>query len=160
MTRCRFWTISITVSCVLSLPVAIRSDQANTGYDEADFLTRVRRLTFEGARAGEGYFSPSGNQLVFQSEREPSNPFYQIYLLDLETGDSQRISPGHGKTTCGFFQPGASKILFSSTHHDPNSCKLRRYRSANLVRSDVMRGITILRWRSMYSIKKPVNYLF
>ena len=125
MTRCRFWTISITVSCVLSLPVAIRSDQANTGYDEADFLTRVRRLTFEGARAGEGYFSPSGNQLVFQSEREPSNPFYQIYLLDLETGDSQRISPGHGKTTCGFFQPGASKILFSSTHHDPRSEQLQ-----------------------------------
>jgi len=35
--------------------------------------------------------------MVFQSEREEGNPFYQIYLLDLETGDQERVSPGHGQ---------------------------------------------------------------
>ena len=54
---------------------------------ERDFLSRVRRLTVEGRRAGEGYWSPDGKRLVFQSEREPGNPFYQIYVLDLATGD-------------------------------------------------------------------------
>ena len=116
--RCRIVVLLIITGCVLSVPATTRSDQATTAYNEADFLGRVRRLTFEGARAGEGCFSPGGTQLVFQSEREPGNPFYQIYMLDLETGDSRRISPGHGKTTCGFFQPGTSKIQFSSTHHD------------------------------------------
>ena len=43
-------------------------------YTEKDFLTRTRRLTFEGARAGEGYFSPDGTRMVFQSEREPGIP--------------------------------------------------------------------------------------
>ena len=123
--RCRIVAVLIITGCVLSVPATTRSDQATTAYNEADFLSRVRRLTFEGARAGEGYFSPSGTQLVFQSEREPGNPFYQIYMLDLETGDSRRISPGHGKTTCGFFQPGTSKIQFSSTHHDPQSEQLQ-----------------------------------
>ena len=88
---------------------------------ERDFLTRVRRLTVEGRRAGEGYWSPDGKRLVFQSEREPGNPFYQIYVLDLTTGDVKRISPGIGKTTCAFFRPGSDEILFASTHLDPKS---------------------------------------
>ena len=84
-------------------------------------LSRIRRLTVEGRRAGEGYWSPDGKRLVFQSEREPGNPFYQIYVLDLATGDVKRISPGIGKTTCAFFRPGSDEILFSSTHADPKS---------------------------------------
>ena len=90
-------------------------------YQERDFLTRVRRLTVEGKRAGEGYWSPDGKRLVFQSEREPGNPFYQIYVLDLATGDTKRISTGIGKTTCAFFRPGSDEILFASTHADPKS---------------------------------------
>jgi Tol biopolymer transport system component len=86
---------------------------------EAHFLSRVRQLTFEGKRSGEGYFSADGKALVFQSEREPGNPFYQIYLLDLETGDSHRVSPGHGKTTCAFIRPGSDEVLFASSHKDP-----------------------------------------
>ena len=85
----------------------------DTTYSERDFLTRVRRLTVEGKRAGEGYWSPDGKRMVFQSEREPENPFYQIYVLDLESGEVKRISPGVGKTTCAFFRPGSDEILFA-----------------------------------------------
>jgi Tol biopolymer transport system component len=88
---------------------------------ERDFLSRIRRLTIEGRRAGEGYWSPDGRQLVFQSEREPGNPFYQIYLMDMETGNTTRVSPGIGKTTCSFINPSTGDILFASTHHDPRS---------------------------------------
>ena len=92
---------------------------------ERDFLSRVRRLTVDGRRAGEGYWAPDGRRLVFQSEREPGNPFYQIYVLDFSTGETKRISPGTGKTTCAFFRPGTDQILFSSTHHDPKSKQLQ-----------------------------------
>jgi Tol biopolymer transport system component len=92
---------------------------------ERQFLSRIRRLTVEGRRAGEGYWSPDGKRLVFQSEREPGNPFYQIYTVDLTSGQTFRISPGTGKTTCAFFRPGTDQILFSSTHHDPASKKLQ-----------------------------------
>ena len=51
------------------------SASAAGGYQERDFLTRIRRLTVEGRRAGEGYWAPDGKRLVFQSEREPGNPF-------------------------------------------------------------------------------------
>jgi len=89
------------------------------------FISRARQLTFEGRRAGEGYFSPDGTKLVFQSEREPGNPFYQIYELDLTTGDGRRISPGSGKTTCAFYGRGGD-ILFASTHHDPRTAELQK----------------------------------
>ena len=111
--------------------VAVLASQAQAPYHERDFLTRVQRLTVEGKRSGEGYWSPDGRRLVFQSEREPGNPFYQIYVLDLATGDSRRISPGIGKTTCAFFRPAAGgrgesvEIEFASTHADPKSKQLQ-----------------------------------
>ena len=88
---------------------------------EAQFLSQMRQLTFEGRRSGEGYFSPDGKAMIFQSEREPNNPFYQIYFLDLESGDAHRVSPGTGKTTCAFFRPSTDEVLFSSTHLDPEA---------------------------------------
>jgi Tol biopolymer transport system component len=92
---------------------------------ERDFLSRIRRLTIEGRRAGEGYWSKDGRQLVFQSEREPGNPFYQIYLMDMDTGNTTRVSPGTGKTTCAFINPTTGDILFASTHHDLRSKQLQ-----------------------------------
>jgi len=93
---------------------------------ERSFLSRVRRLTVEGKRAGEGYWSPDGKKLVFQSERDPANPFYQIFVLDFATGDTKRISPGVGKTTCAFFRPGSDEIMFGSTHLDPKSLQYQK----------------------------------
>jgi Tol biopolymer transport system component len=95
--------------------------EAQAPLSERDLLTRIRRLTVEGRRAGEGYWSKDGRQLVFQSEREPGNPFYQIYLMDMMSGDVSRISPGTGKTTCAFINPETRDVLFASTHHDARS---------------------------------------
>jgi Tol biopolymer transport system component len=123
----------LTAAALMTLAPA-HTSQAQAPDGERDFLTRIRRLTVDGKRAGEGYWSPDGQRLVFQSEREPGNPFYQIYTLDLATGESRRISPGHGKTTCAFFRPAPGnnatkaesvEIEFASTHADPKSKQLQ-----------------------------------
>ena len=57
------------------------------------FLSNIRQMTLVGKRAGEGYFSPNGRMMIFQSEREPGNPFYQMYMMNRDTGDVNRISP-------------------------------------------------------------------
>ena len=93
---------------------------------ESDFLSGTRQLTFEGLRAGEGYFSQDGSLMVFQSERDAANPFYQIFLMDLENGDVSRVSPGQGKTTCAWIHPSNQRVLFASTHGDPNSLQLQK----------------------------------
>lgn len=88
---------------------------------ENQFLKNTRQLIYEGERSGEGYFSDDGRYLIFQSEREPENPFYQIYILDFETGDIHRVSPGHGKTTCSFFQWNGDRVMYASSHLDPKA---------------------------------------
>ncbi|TWT52512.1 translocation protein TolB [Rubripirellula amarantea] len=85
---------------------------------ESELISKRRQITFEGRRAGEGYFSSDGNRMVFQSERDAANPFYQIYLSDLQTGDIERVSTGDGKTTCAWIHPSGDRILFASTHED------------------------------------------
>lgn len=102
-----------------ALPDITESDPAAAQKREAGFISRPRQLTFEGRRAGESYFSADGRQMVFQSEREPGNPFFQIYLMNLDTGDTERISPGKGKTTCAWIHPDGKKVLFASTQDDP-----------------------------------------
>src|SRR5580698_5828666 len=104
----------VAAACVTSLaPARVTGNlQPAPQYQERDFLSRIRRLTVEGRRAGEGYWSPDGKRIVFQSEREPGNPFYQIYVLDLTTGETKRISTGVGKTTCAFFRTGSDEIEF------------------------------------------------
>ena len=86
---------------------------------EDRFIFQPRQLILEGKRSGEGYFDPAGERLIFQSEREEGNPFYQMYVLNLESGDTARVSPGSGKTTCGFFTKDG--LIFASTHEDPES---------------------------------------
>ncbi|MFM7055516.1 MAG: M28 family peptidase [Planctomycetota bacterium] len=99
------------------------TDPATAKQLEARLISRVRQLTYEGRRAGESYFSADGRQMIFQSEREPGNPFFQIYLMDLDSGDTQRISPGNGKTTCAWIHPRGGKVLYASTQDDPDAVR-------------------------------------
>ncbi len=113
--------LSVSSAALVLVSVSSTPVETQAPSPERQYLSRVRRLTVEGKRAGEGYWSPDGKRLVFQSERDPANPFYQIYLLDFATGDTKRISLGTGKTTCAFFRPGSDEIMFGSTHLDPKS---------------------------------------
>ena len=123
--RCIKWIgLFCTIFFAIFLTINVVAQQTTPGEtgtnagDESQFISNIRQLTYEGKRAGEGYFSEDGNALIFQSEREPDNPFYQIYLLNLLTGDTHRVSTGIGKTTCAFFRPGTDEVLYASTHHD------------------------------------------
>jgi Tol biopolymer transport system component len=120
----RYRTVAVVVMLATLAPLG--AQQNAPGTPEQEFISRARRLTLEGRRAGEGYWSKDGQRLVFQSEREPGNPFYQIYTMDLVSGDTMRVSPGTGKTTCAFFNPETGDILFASTHHDPRSPQLQQ----------------------------------
>src|SRR5438046_10702696 len=90
---------------------------------EAAHLKNIRPVTRDFVRAGEGYFSPDGKQIIFQAEEKGANPFYQEFVMDLASGKTRRVSPGVGKTTCGFFAPDGKKIIFASSHLDPDAKK-------------------------------------
>jgi len=62
------------VACAALAQLGVSAFQAAPEYQERDFLTRTRRITVDGRRSGEGYFNTDGTRMVFQSERDPSNP--------------------------------------------------------------------------------------
>jgi len=80
----------------------------------------IRQLTFGGENA-EGYFSFSEKSLIFQSTRDTFR-CDQMFTMDLATLATRLVSPGIGRTTCGYFLPGDSTILFASTHGAGPAC--------------------------------------
>ena len=58
--------VALTVALLGILTASSFSQQPDASR-ERDFLSRVRRLTVEGRRAGEGYWSLDGRRIVFQS---------------------------------------------------------------------------------------------
>jgi Tol biopolymer transport system component len=104
--------------CLQAVAVETAKIPADKSQDP-QMITGQRQLTFAGPRAGEGYFSADGKKMVFQSERSEKNPFYQIFVMDLETGKTEQVSTGSGKTTCAWIHPSGQKVMFSSTHLDP-----------------------------------------
>lgn len=113
---------ALALSCALAAPGAAHELPAGAvpaPPAEEPLIRAPRQLTFAGQRSGEGYFSPDGRWMVFQSERDAANPFYGIYSLDLGTGATKLLSPGVGKTTCAWVHPSGKRVLFASTHEDP-----------------------------------------
>lgn len=111
--------VSLLIVASLSTVVA-RGEESIEG----KYLSNVRQVTDGMVRAGEGYFSPDGKQIIYQAVTK-DYPFYQIYTQPLnppkgETVTPKLISTGRGRTTCAYFSPDGKKILFASSHLDPN----------------------------------------
>ena len=73
------WLVALRLPPIRGLP--------NWQRQEAAHLHNIRQVTADFVRAGEGYFSPDGKQIIFQAEEKGTgNPFYQIFVQDLATG--------------------------------------------------------------------------
>jgi Tol biopolymer transport system component len=122
-------TLLLSNTALSSRVLAAPAPAEKPALSEAPLLQNTRQLVFSGKRSGEGYFSADGQHLIFQSEREADNPFFQMYVLNFESGETQRVSPGWGKTTCGWIHPNNRQVLYSSTQDDP---QIRQKQKAEL----------------------------
>jgi TolB protein len=95
-------------------------------------LTNLRRLTHGGQNA-EAYFSADGRRLIFQAALPGGEPCDQIFVMELDGRNVQRVSTGTGRTTCGYFFPAGDRVLFSSTHHRSPACPAPPDRSRGYV---------------------------
>ena len=86
---------------------------------EPTYLSNVRQVTSGFVKAGEGYFSPDMKTIIYQAISK-EYPFYQIYTQPLAGGAPRMVSTGRGRTTCSYFTPDGAKILFASSHLDPD----------------------------------------
>ena len=90
---------------------------------EAGYLSSPVKVTDGLTKAGEGYFAPDGRHICYQGV-PTGYPFYQIYVQPFDAAalrptTSTRVSPGRGRTTCSWFSPDGTRLLFASSHPDP-----------------------------------------
>ena len=114
---------SVPIACWL---VADRTAAAETHVSplESRFLGPATQLTTGMTKAGEGYFSPDGGRIAYQAV-PPGYPFYQIFVQDFAADEPgprppRRITTGRGRTTCAWFAADGRRLLFASSHLDPN----------------------------------------
>jgi len=88
---------------------------------EKTCLNNIRQLTFSEMgfeKAGEAYFSPDGNTIIFQAMPMGKKQF-QIFTMRLDSDSPVLVSTGKGACTCAYFRPDGKKILFASSHESP-----------------------------------------
>jgi Tol biopolymer transport system component len=83
-------------------------------------LRNVRMLTSSGENA-EAYLSFDETKLIFQST-SGEWACDQIFSMNLDGSDRGLISNGKGRTTCAYFLPGDSTVLYASTHAFSDEC--------------------------------------
>jgi Tol biopolymer transport system component len=123
------FAILATLAVLASGPPS-QAATAEADVQEAKHLRNIRQVTSGFARAGEGYFRPDGQAIIFQAVRNtppaifasprPNQDDYQIFAGDLAPDARPRmVSTGKGKCTCAYFHPDGKSILFASSHLDP-----------------------------------------
>src|SRR5262245_11139895 len=110
-------------SVLMCLTLAAQAKDDDWEKLESPHLKNIRQVPRAFVRADDAQFSPDQKHIIFQAEDAGDNPFYQMFVMELESGKFRRVSPGVGKTTCAYFHPTEKKIIFASTHGDPDAKK-------------------------------------
>ncbi len=95
-------------------------------YPAEKHLRNLRQLTFGGDNA-EAYFSFDNSKLVFQATNPTwQAPCDQIFVMPVTKGTAgimpPMVSTGKGRTTCAFFMPGDTTVIYASTHLAADTC--------------------------------------
>lgn len=114
----RFSFLPVLILVITSWFLSLHAEEPSKTSVEKEFLSNIRQVTSGMVKAGEGYFSPDGMQIIYQAEPQ-DYPFYQIFTQPLNNGKPKLVSTGRGRTTCAYFSPDGKKILFASSHLDP-----------------------------------------
>jgi len=80
----------------------------------------MRQLTFSGENA-EAYFSGDNSKLIFQATVEGIS-CDQIFTMNVDGSDVKMVSNGLGRTTCAFFDPKGTDIIYASTFKADTLC--------------------------------------
>lgn len=121
-------TSCLLISTVCSAQDTVSFDKTTLLYKgEEKHLSNVKQLTFGGDNA-EAYFSFNDQMISFQATNKAWNAQCdQIYTFNFKDGDMKAgapnlVSTGMGRTTCSYFLPGDSLLLYASTHLGNKDC--------------------------------------
>ncbi|MFC2103430.1 TolB family protein [Bacteroidota bacterium] len=88
---------------------------------EGEFhLANIKILT-DGGENAEAYLSFNEKKLIFQATKDDLK-CDQIFTMNIDGSEKRMVSTGDGRTTCAYFLPGDSRLVYSSTHLADKDC--------------------------------------
>ena len=111
---------------VLLIAVGCETDSKKSTQEELyklrgeNHLKNINMLTEQGENA-EAYLSFNQEKLIFQST-SGEHECDQQFIMDLDGSEKKLVSTGNGRTTCGYFLPGDSTVVYASTHLAGKEC--------------------------------------
>ena len=110
---------------ILPLGISISAQTNDSSRDTLRFpqekhLRNIRMLTHGGENA-EAYLSWNEKKLIYQSNNG-NLPCDQIFTMNIDGSNKKMVSTGFGKTTCSYFLPGDTAIIYASTHLADKNC--------------------------------------
>ncbi len=96
-------------------------------YEGEKHFANIRQLT-DGGDNAEAYFSFDNSMAVFQSNYDKWGVkcdqmfYFNIEDNNMMTERPKMVSTGKGRTTCAYFLPGDTSILYASTHLGGENC--------------------------------------
>ena len=122
-----FTIILLLFSCQNRQEHTSKSNSNPLIYPEEVHFKNMKQLTFGGENA-EAYWSFDDSKLIFQATNEKwGQSCDQIYIIDtnnynLNLETPKMVSLGQGRTTCSYFMPGDTTIIYASTHLQDAKC--------------------------------------
>ncbi|HLG34832.1 MAG TPA: hypothetical protein VI757_08135 [Bacteroidia bacterium] len=91
-------------------------------------FANIRQLTHGGDNA-EAYFNSDGSKIVYQARnKSEGRNCDQIYYSSLDEFQPVLLSSGQARTTCAYFLPGDSLVLYASTFLADTTCPAEKPR--------------------------------
>jgi Tol biopolymer transport system component len=108
-------------SAFINANIADKSSDSLQFFEEKH-LSNVKQLTFGGDNA-EAYFSNDNQMLTLQITNPKAGlDCDKIFWMNLNDGQLHPLSSGKGRTTCSYFMPGDTTIVYASTHATVDTC--------------------------------------
>ncbi len=92
----------------------------NLLFEGEKHLRNIKMITRNGENA-EAYLSFDESKLIYQATTG-NLQCDQIFIMNIDGSNKHMVSTGKGKTTCSYFLPGDTTIIYSSTHLQSDLC--------------------------------------
>ena len=123
---CNWAAVAAFLVALMAMPVSRGEPAAAAARSplEARYLSPPALVTDGMTKAGEGYFAPDLRRICYQAV-PPGRPFYEIFVQAFDPESPRptvpvRVSAGRGRTTCSWFSPDGTRLLFAPSLRDPD----------------------------------------
>lgn len=126
-----FSQFTLTILLLNIFFTTIPAQEKDYRFEGEKHLSNIRMLT-DGGENAEAYLSFDERKLIFQATVGDLK-CDQIFTMNIDGSNKQLVSTGKGRTTCAYFLPGDTKIIYASTHLAGDDCPAPPDRSKGYV---------------------------